>query len=170
MEEGDGPLRTQRELSLPVHAAARAQLYEDLPFSQRALLAPCHGHGAAAWLSPLPTPGVTGTTFSGVAMRGAVRLWLEAPPRSTASGARCRCGVAIGVDGRHFGGTCSVQRGSPMRLHNLLLQVVAAALRRAGVWDPVVLEVGLDDARATLRPDLPVTRLGWGPRGQLVLE
>jgi len=49
-----------------------------------------------------------------------------------------------------------------MRLHNHLVQLVAAALRRERVWDPVVVEVGLDDARATLRPDLRATRVATG--------
>ena len=160
--EEAGGLRSQRDLSLPVHAAARARLFEGLSPEARVRLAACHGHGAAAWLSALPTPGVTGTAISGVAMHAAVRLWLGAPPRSTPPGARCRCGAAVGVDGRHFLGTCAVQRGRHMRLHNHLVQLVAAALRRSGVWGSVVVEVGLDGARATLRPDLRATRTSTG--------
>jgi len=49
-----------------------------------------------------------------------------------------------------------------MRLHNHLVQLVAAALRRAGVWATVVVGVGLDNARATLRPDLRATRVSTG--------
>eukprot|EP00168_Porphyra_purpurea_P021060 TRINITY_DN916_c0_g1_i1.p2 TRINITY_DN916_c0_g1~~TRINITY_DN916_c0_g1_i1.p2 ORF type:complete len:352 (-),score=54.24 TRINITY_DN916_c0_g1_i1:105-1160(-) len=160
--EGDGGLRTQRELSLPVHAAARARLYEDLSLGQRASLAACHGHGAAAWLSALPTPGVGGTAISGVAMRAAVRVWLGAPPRSEPPGARCRCGATVDAGGRHFLGACEVQRGRHMRLHNHIVHLLAAALRHAAVWGDVAVEVGLDGACAALRPDVRATRLATG--------
>ena len=130
--EGDAPLRTQRELSLPVHAAARARLYEDLPLGQRASLAACHGHGAAAWLSALPTPGVTGTAIRGTAMRAAVRMWLGAPAYAGLGARVCSCEAALGAAGTHFFGTCEVQRGRHKRLQDHVVLLLAAALRRAG--------------------------------------
>eukprot|EP00168_Porphyra_purpurea_P021062 TRINITY_DN916_c0_g1_i4.p2 TRINITY_DN916_c0_g1~~TRINITY_DN916_c0_g1_i4.p2 ORF type:complete len:273 (-),score=34.68 TRINITY_DN916_c0_g1_i4:487-1305(-) len=129
---------------------------------QRSSLAACHGHGAAAWLAALPTPGVTGTAISGVAMRTTVRMWLGAPPRSDPPGARCRCDAAVDVGGLHFLGTCEVQFGRHVRLHNRNVHLLAAALRRAGVWGDVAVEVRLDGARADLRPDLRATRVATG--------
>eukprot|EP00168_Porphyra_purpurea_P021061 TRINITY_DN916_c0_g1_i3.p2 TRINITY_DN916_c0_g1~~TRINITY_DN916_c0_g1_i3.p2 ORF type:complete len:382 (-),score=39.89 TRINITY_DN916_c0_g1_i3:15-1160(-) len=165
--EGDGGLRTQRELSLPVHAAARARLYEDFSLSQRAALAACLGHGAAAWLSAMPSPRVTGTAIYGTAMRVAVRVWLGAPSRSDPPSARCRCGAAVDEGGFHFLGACVVQRDRHQLLHNHIVPLLAAALRQAGVWRAVAVEVGLDWARTALRPDLRATRVAtcvvvWG--------
>jgi len=157
-------LRSQRDLSLPVHAAARARLFEGLSPEARVRLAACHGHGAAAWLSALPTPGVAGTAIHGAAMRTAVRLWLGAPPRSAPPPAWCSCRAAVTPDGCHFLGTCAVQRGRRQRLHNHIVHLLAAALRRTGAWGDVVVERGLDGARARLRPDLRATRLTTGVR------
>jgi len=147
-----------------VHAAARARLYEDLPLGQRASLAACHGHGAAAWLSALPTPGVTGTAIRSAAMRAAVRLWLGAPAYAGLGARVCSCGAALGAAGTHFFGTCEVQRGRHKRLHDHVVLLLAAALRRAGGWGAVKEERGWDGARDRLRPDLVATRVATGVR------
>eukprot|EP00168_Porphyra_purpurea_P014710 TRINITY_DN4290_c0_g1_i3.p2 TRINITY_DN4290_c0_g1~~TRINITY_DN4290_c0_g1_i3.p2 ORF type:complete len:264 (-),score=32.34 TRINITY_DN4290_c0_g1_i3:411-1202(-) len=155
--EDEGVLRSQWALSVSVHAAARARWYEDLSLHRRAGLAACHGHGAAAWLSALATPGLTGTAIHGEAMRAAVRLWLGAPPRSVRAGAFCRCGAWVGADWWHFFGTCEVQTGRHNDLQNHAVRLLAAALRRSGLWADVAEERGLAGARALLRPDLTAT-------------
>jgi len=93
---------SQRDLSRPAHAGARARIYAELSLWRRAGMDACQGGGAALWLLALPTPGVTGTAIPGAAMRAAVRLWLGSPPRSVAPPPRCRCGRDADADGRHF--------------------------------------------------------------------
>jgi len=97
-------------------------------------------------------------------MRTAVRLWLGAPPRSAPSSPWCSCWAAVRPDGCHFLGTCAVQRGRRQRLHDHLVHLLAAVLRRTGVWGDVVVERGLDGARALLRPDVRASRLSSGVR------
>jgi len=125
-------LRTKRDLSDPVHAAARARLYEDLFLSQRAGYALCHGHGASAWPAALPTPGVAGTAITGAAMRAAALMWLGALAYAGLAERICACGAALDAAGTHFYGTCDVQRGRHMRLPMHVVLLLAAALRRAG--------------------------------------
>jgi len=160
----DGVLRTQRDLSVPVRAAARARLYEDLPLGQRAGYAACHGHGASGWPAALPTLGVTGTAIHGAAMRAAARMWLGAPACPDLAHRVCSCGAALDAAGTHFFGTCDDQRGRHMRLHHHVVLMLAAALRRAGGWGEVERERGLDGARDRLRPDLVATRAVTGVR------
>jgi len=162
--KGEGVLWSQRDLSIPAHAAARARLFEGLPLEQRAGFAASHGHGAAAWLSALPTPGVTGTAVHGEAMRAATRVWLGGPPMAGLRGRVCSCGLAVGAAGSHFFGTCAVQRGRHKRLHNHVVLLLAAALRNSGMWGEVEVERGLDGNRLHLRPDLEATRLSSGVR------
>lgn len=159
---GEGVRASQRDFSLPAHAAARARQYAELPLWLRTGLAACQGHGAAAWLSALPTPGYGGTAIPGVAMRTAVRLWLGVAPRSSPPAARCRCGEAADAAGRHFLGACPEQRSRHTKLHHHVVHLVAEALRRAEGWGAVEVEVGLDTAPTALRPDLRATRTGSG--------
>lgn len=159
---GEEVQASQRDFSLPAHAAARARIYAELSLWQRAGLAACQGHGAAAWLSALPSPGVGGAAIPGVAMRTAVRLWLGVAPRSVPPAARCRCGAAADAAGRHFLAACPEQRPRHARLHHHVVHLVAEALRRAEGWGEVAVEVGLDTAPASLRPDFRATREGTG--------
>jgi len=161
---GEGVLRTHQDLSLPAHAAARACLFAELNLQQRAAVAACHGHGASAWLAALPTPGLNGTGIHGVAMRAAARVWLGAPAHAGLRGRVCACGAAVGASGAHFLGTCVVQRGRHQRLHSHVVRLLAAALRRAGGWTDIAVEVGLDGVRDHLRPDLVATCTSTGVR------
>jgi len=154
MVEGTGDRLSQRDLSLPAHAARRARQYAELSLWARAGLAAYQGHRAALWLSALPAPGVADVSIPGAAMRAAVRLWLVVAPRSTPPAPRCRCGADVDSDGRHFLSACPQQELRRARLHHQIVGLVAAALRRAPGWEDVVVEAGLDDAHGVLRPDL----------------
>lgn len=153
---------SQRDFSMPAHAAVRARIYAELGLWQRACMAACQGYGAATWLAALPIPGAGGTAITGVAMRMAVRLWLGVAPRSVPPAARCRCGAAADAAGRHCFGACPEQRPRQMLLHNHIVHLVAGALRQANEWWEVAVEVGLDKARASRRPDLRATRAVGG--------
>jgi len=74
----------------------------------------------------------------------------------------CTCGGSVGVAGAHFFGTSGVQRGRHKRLHDHVVLLLAAALRKSGMWGWVEVERGLDGARLRLRPDLVATRLSTG--------
>ena len=145
---------SQRDLSRPAHAAARARIYAELSLWRRAGMAACQGGGAALWLSPLPTPGVTGTAIPGAAMRAAVRLWLGSPPRSVAPAPRSRCGRDADAEGRLFLSACSEQTGLHARLHHHMVHLVAEALRSWPSWTDVAVEVVVARCRGALRPDL----------------
>lgn len=60
MLEQETPL-SQRDMSLPAQAVARARVFEGFSLHGRARLAACQGHGASIWLSALPTSGARGT-------------------------------------------------------------------------------------------------------------
>ena len=97
-------------------------------------------------------------------MRAAVRMWLGAPAYAGLADRVSACGAALDAAGTHFYGTCDVQRGRHMRLHNHVVQLLAAALRRAGGWGDVAVERGMDGVRDRLRPDLVATRVATGVR------
>lgn len=156
---------SQREFSLPAHAAARARLYEDLTLHGRARLAACQGGGAGRWLAALPLPGSTGAAFSGDAMRVAVRLWLDVAPRSAPPGPRCRCGADVDGEGRHFLGPCLALKSRATHLHTTIVRLVEGTLGESGVWRDVVNEPELyPGAPESLRPDLRATRVTSGRR------
>ncbi|GAB0498665.1 hypothetical protein MMPV_010011 [Pyropia vietnamensis] len=150
---------SQREFSLPAHAAARARLYEELTLHGRARLAACQGGGAGRWLAALPLPGPGGAAFSGDAMRVAVRLWLGVAPRSAPPGHRCRCGAEVDAEGRHFLGPCLALKRRATHLHTTIVKQVEGALGESAVWRDVVVEPELyPGAPESLRPDLRATR------------
>ncbi|GAB0498664.1 hypothetical protein MMPV_010010 [Pyropia vietnamensis] len=149
---------SQREFSLPAHAAARARLYEELTLHGRARLAACQGGGAGRWLAALPLPGPGGAAFSGDAMRVAVRLWLGVAPRSAPPGHRCRCGAEVDAEGRHFLGPCLALKRRATHLHTTIV-------KQSAVWRDVVVEPELyPGAPESLRPDLRATRVTSGRR------
>lgn len=154
---------SQREFSLPAHAAARARLYEDLTLHGRARLAACQGGGAGRWLAALPLPGPTGAALSGDAMRVAVRLWLGVAPRSAPPGPRCRCGADVDGEGRHFLGPCLALKRRATHLHTTIVRQVEGALGDSGLWRDVVVEPELyPGAPASLRPDIRATGVTSG--------
>ncbi|GAB0497434.1 hypothetical protein MMPV_008767 [Pyropia vietnamensis] len=156
---------SQREFSLPAHAAARARLYEELTLHGRARLAACQGGGAGRWLAALPLPGPGGAAFSGDAMRVAVRLWLGVAPRSAPPGHRCRCGAEVDAEGRHFLGPCLALKRRATHLHTTIVKQVEGALGESAVWRDVVVEPELyPGAPESLRPDLRATRVTSGRR------
>lgn len=154
-----GAQLSQRDLSLPAHAAARVRLYEDLSLHGRALLAACQRHGAGIWLSALPTPGVGGTAIPGAAMRVATRVWLGVAARPDPPPPVCGCGADAPADGRHFLAFCPKSHSRRWRLHNRILHLVGRALEGTAVWTGVKLELQLDRSlRESKRPDLRATR------------
>ncbi|KAK1864835.1 hypothetical protein I4F81_007373 [Pyropia yezoensis] len=154
---------SQRDLSRPALAAARARVYDTFSMHQRARMAACQGHMAALWLSALPTPGPHGTALTGDAMRVAVRLWLGAPPRSDPPAARCRCGADADPEGRHLLGVCEELHGRRCALHLRISHLVAGAFTRSTSWMEVVLEAEFrpEDAYG-LRPDVRAKRVSTG--------
>jgi len=162
--EEAGRLRSQRDFFLPVHDAARSRPFEGLSPKPRVRLAACHGRGAAAWLSALPTPGVARTAIHFAAMRTALRLWLSAPPRPAPPPPWCSFRAAVHPDGCNVLGAGAVQRGRRQRLHDHIVHLLVAALRRTGVWRDGVVERRLDVARVLLRLDVRASRLSSGVR------
>jgi len=79
---------TQRELTLPAHAARRARLYADLSGWERTGLAAVQGGRAALWLTSVPSDGGGRGTIPGSAMRVAARDCGWAPPRARTRRAR----------------------------------------------------------------------------------
>ena len=148
---------TQRELSLPAHAARRARLYAELSGWARTGLAAVQGGRAALWLTVVPSDGFSRGTIPGSAMRVAVRLWLGAPPRPDPPRPRCACGAAVDPAGRHFLTACSAQVSRRTAVHHHIVALVAAALRRAPQWREVAVEADLDGTAGALRPDLRAT-------------
>jgi len=153
---------SQRDLSRPAHAAARARIYAELSIWRRAGMAACQGVGAALCLSSLPTPGLTGTFIPGAAMRAAVRLRLGAPPRSVPPAPLCRCGRGADADGRHFLSACGEQTSLHTRLHHHLVHLVAEALRASPSWTNVQVEAVVARGPDALRPDLRGTHAASG--------
>lgn len=132
----------------------------------RAGLAACQGHRAAPWLFALPAPGVAGVAIPGAAMTAAVRLRLGVAPLFPPAAPRRRCGADVYSDGRHLLSACPQQELRRARLHDQIVEMVAAALRRTPGWDDVVVESGLDDAHGVLRLDLRAKR---GLSGVMIL-
>jgi len=153
---------SQRYLSRPAHAAARARIYAELSLWRRKGMAAFQGGGAALWLSALPTPRLAGTLIPGAAMRAAARLWLGAPPRSVPPAPLCRCGRGADADGRHFLSACGEQTSLHTRLHHHLVHLVAEALRALPSSTDVQVEEVVARGRGALRPDLRATNAASG--------
>jgi len=148
---------TQRELSLPAHAARRPRLYAGLSGWARTGLAAVQGGRAALWLTAVPSDRGGRGHITGSAMRVAARLWLGARPRPDPPRPRCACGAAADPAGRHFLSACPSQVARRTAVHHHIVALVAAALRRALAWREVDVEVGLEGTGGDLRPDLRAT-------------
>jgi len=115
------------------------------------------GGGARLWHSAVPSVRGGRGTIHGSAMRVAARLWLGAPPRPDPPRSRCSCCVKVDRAGRGFLETFSVQVARRAAVHNYIVGLVAAALRRAPKWGAVEVERHLDGSEGARRPDLRAT-------------
>lgn len=107
-------------------------------------------------MSTLPTPGRRGTAIGEEAMCVAVRMWLGAPPRSTASAPRCLCNELVDADGRHFLRGYISQKARHNRLHNHIVQLLEAALKQSKALGDVAVErSNYDRRRACARTCAP---------------
>ena len=148
---------TQPDQSLAADEERRAGVFSDLPGWGRTGLAVVQGGRAALWLTAVPSACGGRGTIPGSAMRVAARLWLGARPRPEPPRARCSCGAATDAGGRHFLSFCPAQVGWRTAVHDHIVSLVAAALRRAPRWGTAVVEAPLDGSGGARRPDLRAT-------------